>query len=76
MYGRPRKERCCTEKCHARENPFYEGRLLSRGIQLASSLNMSLENCDETPVTVAVRTQFWAEEREKHKQGLIKTPDD
>jgi len=76
IYGRPKKERRCIEKCHAREKPLHEGSLLGKGIWVARSLNKSLETQGETPVTAAVRTQHRGEESEKNMQGLIETPED
>lgn len=76
MYGRPKRERCCIEKCHARAKAFYEGSLLRRGIWSAHSLNELLEIHGKTQVTAAVRTQCRGEEWEKGMQGLIETPED
>lgn len=76
MYGRPKRERCCIGKCHARENTFYEGSLLRRGIWLTHNLNKLQETHSKTQVTGAVGTQHQGEEQEKGTQGLTETPED
>lgn len=76
MYERPKRERCCTEKCDARERTFFEGSLLRRGIWLAHKLNKLLEIHSKTQVTAAAGTQHWGEEQEKGTQRLTETPED
>lgn len=76
MYGRPKRERCCIEKCHAREKTVYQGSLLRRGIWLAHSLHKLLEIHSKKQITAAARAQHRGEEQEKCMQGLIETLED
>lgn len=72
IYGRPERQRCCIEKCHAREKTFYKGSLLRKGVWLAHNLNKLLEIHTKSQVQLQLEHNIGVRSRKKAHKVLLK----